>query len=41
MEFVPFDVKTIRCIVYDFTPRGTQTLEKKLTETIGALMKSG
>jgi hypothetical protein len=41
MEFVPFDLKAIRCIVYDFTPRGTQTLEKKLAEMIGALMKSG
>ncbi len=40
MDFVPFDLKTIRCIVYDFTPRGTQKLEKGLAETISALMKS-
>jgi hypothetical protein len=40
MDFVPFDLKTIRCIVYDFTPRGTQELERKLGKTIGAVMKS-
>jgi len=40
MDFVPFDLKTIRCICYDFTPRGTQKLEKQLAETITALMKS-
>ena len=40
MDFVPFDLKTIRCIVYDFTPRGIQRFEKTLNETIAALMKS-
>jgi hypothetical protein len=40
MDFVPFDLKAIRCIVYEFTPRGTQALEKKLAEVIAALMKS-
>lgn len=40
MDFVPFDLKTIRCILYDFTPRGTQKLEKELAETIAALIKS-
>jgi hypothetical protein len=40
MNFVPFDLKTIRCICYDFTPRGTQKLEKELVETISALIKS-
>jgi len=40
MDFVPFDLKAIRCIVYDFTPRGTQSLEKKLADMIAALMKS-
>ena len=40
MDFVPFDLKTIRCIKYDFTPRGTQELEKGLSETIAVLMKS-
>jgi len=40
MDFVPFDLKTIRCICYDFTPRGTRKLERELAETIAALMKS-
>ena len=40
MDFVPFDLKTIRCIVYEFTPRGIQKLEKQLEETIRAVMKS-
>jgi hypothetical protein len=40
MDFVPFDLKTIRCIVYDFTPRGTQELEKALAKTIAAVMKA-
>jgi hypothetical protein len=40
MDFVPFDLKTIRCIKYDFTPRGAQQLEQTLSETISALMKS-
>jgi hypothetical protein len=40
MDFVPFDLKTIRCIKYDFTPRGTQEFEKGLSETIAVLMKS-
>jgi len=40
MDFVPFDLKTIRCIVYDFTPRGTQKLEEALRATVGALIKS-
>jgi hypothetical protein len=40
MDFVPFDLRVIRCIVYDFTPRGTQKLENNLSETIAELMKS-
>jgi hypothetical protein len=40
MDFVPFDLKAMRCIVYDFTPRGTQKLEKGLAQAISALMKS-
>lgn len=40
MDFVPFDLKAIRCIVYEFTPRGTQSLEKKLADMLAALMKS-
>jgi hypothetical protein len=41
MEFVPFDLKVLRCICYEFTPRGTQKLEKELGGTIQSLMKAG
>jgi hypothetical protein len=41
MDFVPFDLKALRCIVYEFTPRGVQLLEKRLSDTITALMKVG
>jgi hypothetical protein len=41
MDFVPFDLKSMRCILYDFTPRGVQNLEKGLSATIQALMKIG
>jgi hypothetical protein len=40
MDFVPFDLKTIRCVVYEFTPRGTQELQAKLAKTIAAVMKA-
>lgn len=40
MDFVPFDLKTIRCIVYDFTPRGMQEFQKTLSKTIAATMKA-
>jgi hypothetical protein len=39
MEFVPFDLKALRCICYDMTRRGTERLEKQLAATIAALMK--
>lgn len=41
MDFVPFDLKSLRCIIYEFTPRGVQSLEKGLSGTIAALMKAG
>lgn len=40
MTFVPFDLKALRCIVYESTHRGTQKLESGLAATIEALMKS-
>jgi len=40
MDYVPFDLKTIRCLCYEFTPRGTRKLERDLAATIQALMKS-
>jgi hypothetical protein len=41
MDFVPFDLKSLRCIPYEFTPRGIKSLEKALSATIAALMKIG
>lgn len=40
MNFVPFDIKSLRCIVYDVTARGTKKLEADLRATIDAVMKS-
>jgi len=31
---IPFDLRHLRCIVYDYTPRGAQTLEDNLSRTI-------
>ncbi len=41
MDFVPFDLKALRCICYEFTPRGMQKLEESLFETIQTLIKVG
>ncbi len=40
MEFVPFDLKGLRCICYDSSRRGTQKLEERLAATIATLMKA-
>jgi hypothetical protein len=40
MDDVPFDLKALRCIVYSFTPRGMQDMEKKLRATIKTLVRS-
>ena len=34
MEDVPFDLKHLRCIVYEYTPRGIAALEQNLKNTI-------
>ncbi len=39
MDFVPFDLKSLRCLTYEFTSRGIQRLEKVLSATVTALMK--
>jgi hypothetical protein len=39
-DFIPFDLKTIRVIVYDYTPRGVKKLENDLAKTIDIVMKS-
>ena len=40
MDFVPFDLKSNRIIVYDYTPRGVKKLEEELAKTVDILMKS-
>jgi len=40
MNDVPFDLKALRCIVYDFTPRGMKQLEASLVKTIKTIMRS-
>lgn len=39
MEDVPFDLRHLRCIVYDYTPRGVKTLETNLVNTTGEIIK--
>jgi hypothetical protein len=34
IDDIPFDLKHLRCILYDYTPRGCQTLESNLKNTI-------
>ena len=41
LEDVPFDLRHIRCIVYEFTPRGTQRLEEQLQKTIRNVLSAG
>lgn len=38
MTDVPFDLQALRCIVYEFTPRGMKALESKLRATIKELL---
>lgn len=40
MNDVPFDLKSLRCIVYSFTPRGMKELENTLVKTIQNIMRS-
>jgi hypothetical protein len=40
MDDVPFDLKTLRCLVYKYTPPGMKDLEQKLRRTIRDLMSS-
>jgi hypothetical protein len=41
MDFVPFDLKAVRCLVYDYTPRGMEKMQATLRITIDTVMKSG
>lgn len=40
MDDVPFDLKAIRCIVYEATPDGLEKLRGRLAATIDALVKT-
>ena len=40
MTDVPFDLKSLRCIVYSFRPRGMKELEVELIKTIQIIMRS-
>jgi hypothetical protein len=39
MEDVPFDLRHLRCVVYDYTPRGAQTLETNLRNTVEGILR--
>jgi len=41
MDFVPFDLKALRCIVYEATPSGMEELRTRLEATLATVMKSG
>ena len=41
MRDVPFDLRHLRCIVYEFTPRGTYLLEQNLENTIRNITTGG
>lgn len=38
IDDVPFDLRHLRCITYDYTPRGATTLENNLRNTINAIL---
>ncbi len=40
MDDVPFDLKSLRCIVYKYTPRGMKELEAALIKVIQSIMRS-
>lgn len=40
MNDVPFDLKSLRCIVYSFTPRGMKELEATVVKTVQIIMRS-
>ena len=40
IDFVPFDLRHLRCIVYSYTPRGASQLELALERTIKTLLSN-
>lgn len=41
MNDVPFDVRHLRVLVYDATPRGCKQLEEKVAENVNAILRGG
>ena len=41
MADVPFDLKHLRCIVYEYTPKGAKALEQNLKNTVLNIMSRG
>lgn len=39
IEDVPFDLKALRCIIYEYNPRGIKKLEERLSATIDELLR--
>ena len=39
MDDVPVDLRHLRVLLYDYTPRGCKLLEEKLTDSMNALLK--
>ncbi len=39
MTDVPFDLKAMRCIVYNYTPRGMKEMEAALRAIVSALTR--
>lgn len=39
MDHVPFDLRTLRCVVYEYNPRSVRVFETKLRATIDAVMR--
>lgn len=40
IEDVPFDLKALRCIVYEYNPRGVVKLEERLSSTLDELLRN-
>src|SRR5207302_9047003 len=38
IEDVPFDIKHLRCLLYEYTPRGMKVFEEKLKTAVEALL---
>jgi len=39
LDDIPFDLQHLRCIVYDYTPRGMKQFNEELTQTLQVELK--